>query len=82
MLSESINDECEDDESEEYQVEFLDPREPLQSTKQALGHVAPVVNLAVVLPRVEPRPQQRHNWLVLPTPMSVAESRSLGTHGP
>ena len=67
-LTQRINDECEDDESEKYHVELLETREDaaesLQSTKQSLDFVAPLVHLAVVLPGFDPRSQRRHHWLI------------------
>ena len=47
---------------------FLEMREGLpqflQSTKQVLNFVAPLVHLAVVLPRVGPRSQRRHHRII------------------
>ena len=67
-LTQRINDECEDDESEKDHVELLETREDaaesLQSTKQSLDFVAPLVHLAVVLPGFDPRTQRRHHWLI------------------
>lgn len=67
-LLQPIDDKCKDDESEEDHVEFLEtrdyPPESLQATKQSLDFVAPLVHLAVIFPRVEPRSQRRHHGFI------------------
>ncbi len=67
-LTHPIDDECEQDESEEDGVEFLEAREDsaeaLQTTKQPFDFVAPLVHLPVVLPWVDTRTQRRHHGFI------------------
>ena len=79
-----INNRREDDESKEHHVEFLEtwenPPESLQSTKQSLDFVAPLVHLTVVLPRVDSRSLRWHHWIIsqgqcqLPSLVSLVRS--------
>src|SRR6185312_5345181 len=54
-LTQPIDDECEVDETNEYDVELLEPREDaseaLASTEQPFNLVAPLVHCSVVFPR-------------------------------
>ena len=63
-----VNDECEDAESGQRHSELLETRksaaEPLQSTRQPLDFVAPLVHFTVMHPGFDPHSQWRRRWLM------------------